>query len=94
MEDARRPHPDTGEFLSVSAFATTIHGFGRDFEPKQEKFALSTCLEKGGGEKGEVGLRKDRETHGAGLTSAGFRHLQCQHGHLRESAQRQGGFCV
>lgn len=52
VEVARRPYPNTGEFLSVSAF-TTIHGSERHFEPKKEKLAFSIILEKEGKWKGE-----------------------------------------
>lgn len=63
-EGARRPYPNTGEFLSVSAF-TTIHGSERHFEPRKEKFAFSTSLEKEGKRKGEGWVEQgQRDTWG------------------------------
>jgi len=47
VEKARRPYPNTGEFLSVSA-SITIHGLERHSEPKKEKFVFFTFLEQGG----------------------------------------------
>lgn len=45
VEEARRPYPNTGEFLSGFAF-TTFRSSERHFEPKEEKIAFSTFLEK------------------------------------------------
>ena len=62
--------------------------------PRKRNLHFLYFLRKRENEKGKVGLSKDRETDGAGLISAGFRHLQCQHVHLRQTPQRKGCFCV